>query len=104
MLSEFHCICYTVYQVSLLVPVYMNAELFVYIALVLQEFISVILFTERFILVMTIWRDVMHDVRSTTPLVFSNVVFARATSLTHKGIVTSYFTKRILYVGSFSPL
>ena len=43
-----------------LYTVYMYAELFVCIALVLQEFISVILFTQRFIFsVMTIWKDVM---------------------------------------------
>ena len=46
-------------SIPYLYTVYMNAELFVYIALVLREFISVILFTQRFILVMTIWRDLM---------------------------------------------
>ena len=46
-------------SIPYLYTVYMYAELFVYIALVLREFISVILFTQRFILVMMIWKDLM---------------------------------------------
>ena len=90
-------------NIPYLYTVYMYAELFVYIALVLREFISVILFTQRFVLVMTIWRDLMMS--EAQPLL-SFQMWSCKSSITHLQRYSHllFFTNSILHVGSFSPL